>query len=74
MTYENDSVDSQDRWLLDPSISILYKIGDFYGMKKKTYNIFLIDPRNRGLEIKHLSFFLSSRFTQSWQIEIVNIL
>ena len=38
------TVDSQNRWLLNTSILILYKIGDFNGMKKKLKVFFLTDP------------------------------
>ena len=39
-------VDSQNRWLLDTSISIMYKIGDFKGENKKFRIVFLINPWN----------------------------
>ena len=60
-------VDSQNRWLLDTSISILYKIGDFNGMKKKTLSIFSNQPLKQGFGEKTLKFFLSSPINQSWQ-------
>ena len=60
-------VDSQNRWLLDTSISILYKIGDFNGMKKKTLSIFSHRPLKQGFGEKTLKFFLSSPINQSWQ-------
>ena len=39
-------VDSQNRWLLDTSISIMYKIGNFKGENKKFRIVFLINPWN----------------------------